>query len=118
LGLKAVGRPFFNCSIFIEKIVPEANIVGGLPIRLEGSGFDLRPDEPEKLLDIAYQWEHMNQFRFSAPIAPAYGGALNYLEDSIERTIEIRIAVGREFQKTATFKIWTDESKKLHLKPI
>jgi hypothetical protein len=118
LGLKAVGRPFFNCSIFIEKIVPEANIVGGLPIRLEGSGFDLRPDEPEKLLDIAYQWEHMNQFRFSAPIAPAYGGALNYLEDSIERTIEIRIAVGREFQKTATFKIWTDASKKLHLKPI
>jgi hypothetical protein len=115
LGLKAEGRPLLNCSIFIEKMAPEAKIVGGLPIRLEGSGFNLRPDDPEKVLDIAYQWEHMSQFRFSSPIAPVYGGALNYLDDNIERTIEIKIAVGAEFQKTATFKIWTDAAKKLHL---
>ena len=57
----------------------------------------------------------MSQFRFSAPITPVYGGALNYLDDNIERTIEIKIAVGSEFQKIATFKIWADAAKKLHL---
>jgi hypothetical protein len=118
IGLKASGRVFPNCKVFIEKIAPQPKLVGGMPILLGGGDLFVRPDDPETLIDIASQWDHMSQFRFSAPIAPVYGGALNYLDDNIERTIEIKIRVGTEFQKIATFKIWTDASKKLHLKQM
>ena len=115
IGLKASGRALSNCRVSVEKIAPQPKLTGGLPILLGGGDFIVRPDDPETLIDIASQWDHTNQFRFAAPLAPVYGGALNYLDDNIARVVEIKIAVGDEFQKTATFKIWTDAAKKLHL---
>ena len=117
IGLKAIGMPLSNCRVYVEKIVPETPIVGGWPILLEG-GFILRPDDPEKLLDIAGHWDHNTKFRFSSPIGGGYfSEALNFLDDNIDRAIEIKV-VATELQKTVTFKIWTDEFKKLHLSPL
>lgn len=118
IGLKAIGKPLSNCKVYIEKIAPQPSIAGGLPILLERSGFILRPDDPETIIDIAAHWNHVSQFRFSSPIGGAFfAEALNYLPDDIERVIEVKV-VATELQKTALFKIWTDESKKLHLQPM
>jgi hypothetical protein len=37
---------------------------------------------------------------------------MNYIKDDVERAITIKIET-TEIQKTALFKIWTDDSKKL-----
>ncbi len=116
IGFKAFGKTFSNCKVYIAKIAPEPSLAGGLPILLDGGGFVLRPDDPEKLVDIAAHWDHVSQFRFNAPPAP-FAEAMNYLSDGIVRVIEIRIET-TELQKSATFKIWTDNSKKLHLAPM
>jgi len=42
---------------------------GGLPILLDGGGFTLRHDDPEKLIDIAAHWDHVDNFRFNSPVA-------------------------------------------------
>jgi hypothetical protein len=57
VGLKnSGGGPLSNCKVYIEKVVPEVPLSGGLPILLEGAGFVLRHDEPEKFVDIAIRW--------------------------------------------------------------
>jgi hypothetical protein len=115
IGLKNVGRsPISNCKIFIDKMSPEAPLPGGLPILLEGGGFVLRHDEPEKYIDIASQWDHFDKFRFNS--RPGWWAeTMSYINNDIERVISIRIEA-TELQTTALFKIWTDETKKLHLK--
>jgi hypothetical protein len=118
IGLKVSGKPLSNCRVFVEKIAPEPPIAGGLPILLEGGGFVLRTDDPEKLVDLASHWNHVNKFRFSAPMGGAFfAEELGYIDDDVERVIEIKINA-TELQKTFLFKIWTDETKKLHLSPM
>jgi hypothetical protein len=104
IGLKAFGKSVSNCKVYIEKIAPEPPLVGGLPILLDGGGFVLRPDDPEKLVEIAAHWEHVNQFRFSAPIHGVFAETLNYMDDNVSRAIEIKVTA-TELQKIALFKI-------------
>src|SRR5208282_4416571 len=119
IGLKASGQSFSNCKVYIEKIAPEPPLAGGLPILLEGGGFVLRPDDPEKFIDIGSQWDNANQYRFNAPFG-MFAETLNYIKDDIPHAIEIKIkAIGAEtIEKNALFRIWTDESKKLHLERV
>lgn len=102
IGLKASGQSFSNCKIYIEKIAPAPPIVGGLPIILHGSDFVLRHDDPEKFVDIASRWDHADKFRFNSP-SGFWAESLNYIDDSIERAISIKITCiktdGSELQK-------------------
>jgi hypothetical protein len=114
IGLKS-RIPISNCKIYIEKIAPEPPLYGSLPILLDGGGFVVRSDDPEKLVDIATQWDHHgSKFRFNSPITGMFAETLGFIDDDIPRTIEIKI-ISTELQKTALFKIWTDNTKKLHL---
>jgi hypothetical protein len=102
----------------VEKIAPQPALPGGLPILLEGGGFTLRVDDPEKFVDIASHWDHITKWRFNS--SPGWWAeTMNYIDDDIERTIEIKFTAttidGSDFQKTVLFKIRTDGSKKLHL---
>jgi hypothetical protein len=77
----------------------------------------LRPDDPETLIAVASQWDHVNKYRFSAP-RPPVGASLFYIDDDPPRLIELKVTAKGdtgEFQKTALFKIRVDESKTLHL---
>jgi len=117
IGLKAVGNTFANCKVYIEKIAPQPPLPGGLPILLSGDAPILRPDDPEILIDIASQWDHVGKYRFSAPLPPMNSSSW-YIDDDPPRLVEIKITARSdtgEFQKTSLFRIQVDESKKLHL---
>ncbi len=114
IGLKAIGKTFANCKVYIEKIAPQPPLPGGLPIQLSGDAPMLRPDDPEALIDIASHWDHVEKYRFSAPLPPM-DSSLWYIDDDPPRLIEIKIIARSdtgEFQKTALFRIQVDESKK------
>jgi hypothetical protein len=115
IGLKNVGGgALSNCKVYIDKIVPEPPLPGGLPILLNAETFTLRHDDPEKFVDIASHWDHVAQYRFSAPISGAFYEALGYIDSKPQRTILVKVDA-TEGQRSATFKIWTDEAKALHL---
>jgi hypothetical protein len=117
IGLKASGKTFANCHVYIEKIAPNPSLPGGMPIQLTGNVPMFRPDDPESLIEIAAHWDHVDKYRFSAPL-PWFDVHLTYIKDEPPRLIEIKITARTdtgEFIKTATFKIWVDETKKLHL---
>jgi hypothetical protein len=117
IGLRNLGRsPLSNCKVYIDKMSPEAPLPGGLPILLEDGGFVLRHDEPEKYIDIASHWNHVDQFRFNA--RPGWlAETMNFIADDVERVISVRIEA-TELLTTALFKIWTDETKKLRLERL
>jgi hypothetical protein len=81
---------------------------------LEGGGFTLRHDDPEKFVDIASHWDHVDQYRFNAPFGGGFAEALGFIDDKISRTIVIKTKTF-ECQKSASFRIYTDEAKALHL---
>jgi hypothetical protein len=115
IGFKATGKAMSNCRVYIEKIAPIPPLPGGgFPLLLAKSDFMLRHDEPVTMIDIASHWDHINQWRFNAP-SGTFAETLCYIDDNISRVFELRI-VSTEIQKTALFKIWTDESKQLHIK--
>jgi hypothetical protein len=116
IGLKALGKPLSNCKLYIEKTAPDPGIPGGLPILLEGGDFILWPDDPEKLYDIASHWDHVAKFRFNSQ-GGWWAETMNYIDDAPSRGIEIKF-VSTEITKTFLFKLWTDESKKLHLEQM
>lgn len=115
--LNSGDQPLSNCIVEIENISPLPPLVGGLPIRLQVEPFILRPDHPEKLIDVAMQWDHVgNRLRFNAP--HGFGAeTLNYIDSSVVRTIVIKVAA-TESQRSATFRLSSDESKKLRLEFI
>jgi hypothetical protein len=117
IGLKAFGKTFSNCQIFIEKIAPQPPLPGGMPILLADSVPMLRPDDPEAFVMIAQHWDHVDKYRFSAP-TPPIDVRLTYIDDQPPRLIEIKIKARNDagdFIKTATFKILVDDAKKIHL---
>jgi hypothetical protein len=117
IGLKASGKTFSNCQIYIEKIAPQPPLPGGIPILLADSVSMLRPDDPEAFIRIAQHWNHVDKYRFSAP-TPPIDVNLTYIDDQPPRLIEVKITArgdAGDFIKTATFKIWVDDAKKIHL---
>lgn len=118
IGLHNIGgTPLSNCKVYVEKISPEPALPGGLPILLEGGGFTLRHDDPEKLVDIASHWDHVEQYRFNAPLGVGFAETLQFIDDKLPRTIVIKIEASG-YQRSATFRIWTDISRALHLEYI
>ena len=118
IGLKALRRTLSNCRIYIDKISPVPPIPGEFPILLSSVDF-LRPEDPEKLIDIASHWDHVDKWKFSTP--PPAGGFLSssklqYIDDGIFN-IEIKIDLGTGLQKSQLFRIWT-ENKQLHMEMV
>ncbi|MGH6671469.1 MAG: hypothetical protein ACRECV_05770, partial [Xanthobacteraceae bacterium] len=118
IGLKAQGKTFSNCRVYIEKIAPEPPLPGGAPpLLLQGNAPMLRPDDPETIIDVAYKWHHVGKYRFSTPLPPMDSHLLD-IDDDPPRLIEIKVAARSdtdEFQKIALFRIRVDELKRLHL---
>jgi len=117
IGLKAIGRTFANCQVYIDKIAPEPPLPGGLPLLLADNAPMLRPDDPETLIRVASQWDHVGKYRFTAPLPPM-NSSLWYIDDDPPRLIEIKVTARTDsgnFQKTALFQIRVDESKRLRL---
>ena len=112
------GSPISNCKIYIESVSPPPIHVGLFPALLDGGSFVLRHDDPEKLIDIAYHFDHVNKYRFSTPLGGYIGAeTLNYMSESEQRKFVIKF-VATECQKSAMFKILVDETKKLRLQYI
>jgi hypothetical protein len=81
---------------------------------LEGGGFTLRHDDPEKLIDIATHFDHVDKFRFNAPANGMFAETLNFIDDQPSRTILVKIeATG--YQRSASFRLSTDDAKALRM---
>ncbi|AOI92774.1 hypothetical protein WS57_29430 [Burkholderia pseudomultivorans] len=116
VGIKnAGGKTLSNCKVYIDRIAPPTNSPGGDTHLLEGGGFHLRHDDPEKLLDIASHWDHLDKFKFSTPISGGFFDSSVYMEDGTKRTFAVRV-VATECERSALFEIETDAAKRLHLK--
>jgi hypothetical protein len=111
----AGGKTLSNCKVYVEKLSPPANLPGGDTQLLDMSPFQLRHDDPEKLMDIAAHWDHVSQFRFSTPMSGGFFDTGNYMEDGVKRTFAVRVSA-TECERSALFEIWTDESRRLNLK--
>lgn len=111
----AGGKTLSNCKVFIERIAPPTSLPGGESQLLDGSGFHLRHDDPEKLLDIASHWDHIDKFKFSTPMPGGFFNNAVYMEDGVKRTFAVRV-VATECERSALFEIETDAAKRLHLK--
>jgi hypothetical protein len=74
----------------------------------------LRHDDPEKLISIAGRWEHVEKFKLHTPVSGTFFDATTNIDVEPPRTIVIRV-VATECQRGATFRIWSDEAKALHL---
>lgn len=115
VGIRNAGeKTLSNCRVYVERISPLADPPMQNAILLESAVFNLRVDDPEHLVEIAAHWDHMNQFRFSAPVAGGFYEALQYMDDDPKRTFVIRVAA-RECERSALFEISVNESKRLHL---
>ncbi len=65
IGFKNSGTMHLsNCRIYIESVSPPPVHLGLFPAILDGGTFILRNDDPEKLIDVAYYFEHVNKYRF------------------------------------------------------
>ncbi len=115
IGLKAQdGLSLSNCKLYVEKIAPQPPLPGGLPILLEDQNFSIRHDDPERFVEIASHWNHVDKFRFSSP-GGHWAETMNYIDDDVSRVIELRIKAEPEYEKSVAFRIWTDELKRLHM---
>jgi hypothetical protein len=115
LGIKNVGgRTLSNCKVYIENISPPTNSPGGTSLLLDGTGFQLRHDDPQKLVEVAAHWDNHDKFRFSTPIGGGFFDTTQWMDDNTRRTFAIRV-VATECERSALFEIWADESRKLHL---
>lgn len=110
----AGGKTLSNCKVYVEKLSPPAALPGGDTQLLELSAFHLRHDDPERLVDIAAHWDHVDKFKFSTPPHGGFFEAGNYMEDGVKRTFAVRVTA-TECERSALFEMWVDDSKRLHL---
>ncbi|TAM04896.1 MAG: hypothetical protein EPN70_10045 [Paraburkholderia sp.] len=116
IGVKnAGGRTLSNCKVYIEKISPPTGSPGGTTLLLDGTGFQLRHDDPERFVEVAAHWGSSDKFRFSTPIGGGFFDSTQWLDDNTLRTFAIRVTA-TECERSALFEIRVDESKKLHLR--
>jgi hypothetical protein len=108
------GAALSNCKVYIDQVAPEPPIPGGFPILLNSEPFLVRHDDPERRIDIAYQWNHVDTFKFAAPISGNFSDALMYIPSQPPRTIVIKVKAS-ECQRSATFRLMVDSEKVIHL---
>ncbi|MCA8150671.1 DUF4062 domain-containing protein [Burkholderia contaminans] len=115
IGVKNTGgKPFSNCKVYVEQISPPPDLPGAERKLLEHAAFRLRNDEAEEIVDIAAHWDHINRFRFCAPLPGGAFGDPYDLNDIGPRTFVIR-AVAAECERSANFELRMDEAFRLHL---
>lgn len=115
VGIRNAGeRTLSNCKVYAERIAPPLSSHGSSVLLLDGTGFQLRHDDPEKLVEIAHRWEHHGQSRFSVPYQGGFFNTEMSMNDGIRRKFAIRVAA-QECERSAIFEMWTDESMRLHL---
>lgn len=115
IGIRnAGGEALSNCKVYINKVSPPTSAVSGDVRFLEG-GIHLRHDDKEHITDIASHWRNTAHFMFNAPHSSGFFDTGLQMDDSIRRSIEIRV-VATECERSALFEIWADESKTMHLK--
>jgi hypothetical protein len=119
VGLRNSGRmPLSNCRVYIESVSPPPIHAGLFPALLHGGSFFLRHDDPEKLIDIAFHWDHVQQYRFATPVGGLISAeSLNYMDEKEQRSFVIKVAA-TECSKSAMFKILVDETKRLRIQYI
>jgi len=110
------GKTLSNCKVYVEQIEPPPDIPGAGSTKLLDTGvFQLRHDDPERLIEIAAHWDHIDQFRFVTPLpGGAFGNPFD-LKDIGKRTFAIRVKA-TECERSAKFELITDDLKRLHLK--
>lgn len=108
------GQTLSNCKVYLERIVPPLDARGSSSLLLDGGGFQLRHDDPEKLIEIAHRWEHHTQSRFSVPQHGAFFDTRVLLDESVRLKFAVRVAA-QECERSAVFEMWTDESGRLRL---
>ncbi|MBB4515831.1 DUF4062 domain-containing protein [Paraburkholderia fungorum] len=115
VGIRNTGsKTLSNCKVYIERIHPSLNNAS-LTFLIDGSGFHLRQDDPEKLIDIAQHWQNSDKFKFSTPPSGGFFDSSVYMEDLVKRTFSLKVTA-TECERVAEFEIFADKSKKLHLK--
>ena len=118
IGIKNNRRTHLsNCKVHVERIAPLPPLASGLPILLAGSDLTLRNDDPEKLVDIATHWEHVDKFRFHATYGGGFAETLNYIDDKDRMTIVIKLS-STEVKIMFILELWTDANRSLHIKYI
>lgn len=115
IGIRnAGGKTLSNCKVYVEHVTPPSD--SGTDRRLlQGSGFRLRHDDSEELVDIASQWDHMDKFKFSTPVS---GGAFVQpydMKGNGTYTFTVRVNA-TECERLAKFELEADELKTLSLK--
>jgi hypothetical protein len=111
----AGGKTLSNCKVYVEQITPPPDIPSAGSTKLLDTGvFQLRHDDPERLIDIAAHWEHIDKFRFSAPMPGGTYGDPFDLKDIGKRTFAVRVKA-TECERSAMFELLTDDAKRLHL---
>jgi hypothetical protein len=109
------GKTLSNCKVYVDQITPPPDIpAAGTAKMLETGVFQLRRDDPERLVDIAAHWDHIDKFRFSAPFPGGAWGDPFDLNDIGKRTFAVRVKA-TECERAAMFEIATDDTKRLHL---
>ena len=110
IGIKNWGdTDLTGCKVYIDAIDPMPSACK-TPIMLS-KGVEIPCDYPEILVDIATRQEGMNQYRFIAEEAS------NYLDDETPRTIVVKVEA-EECHRGASFRIWTDEQKHMHIRLV
>ncbi|WP_336817163.1 hypothetical protein [Burkholderia gladioli] len=117
VGVRNAGeKTLSNCRVYVEKVSPPVNeLMTQSPILLENAVFNLRVDDPEQLVEVAAHWDHLGQFRFSAPGGTGFFESMGYMSDGVKRTFAIRVTA-RECERSALFEIEADSARRLHLK--
>lgn len=115
IGIKnSGGMTASNCKVFVEKVSPPTNAHPDTTLLLDGSGFRMRHDDTEQIVEIAAHWDHVDKFKFNTPHAGGFAEAHQYLDDGPKRSFVIRVQA-LECQRSAMFNIWTDDARRLHL---
>jgi len=117
IGVKNSGdSDITNCRVCIDAIDPVPAAIE-VPIMLQEALY-LPHMFPEILVDIATQRGGMNQYRFSASLADGISEKPSvYLDDATPRTLVVKVEAA-ECRQGASFKIWTDKEKHMHIKLI
>ncbi|ACC75815.1 DUF4062 domain-containing protein [Paraburkholderia phymatum] len=110
----AGGKTLSNCKVYVEQISPPPDIPSADSKLLDTGAFQLRHDDPERLVDIAAHWDHLDKFRFCAPLPGGMFGDPFDLNDKGRRTFAVRVRA-TECERSAMFELATDDSKRLSL---
>lgn len=93
--VNAGGGTLSNCKVYIEKISPPTNSPGGTTLLLDGSGFQLRHDDKEKLIEVAVHWDHHDKFRFRSCASTPYASRLQGRCSAFEHNLStLRLPIG------------------------